>query len=90
MRRAAAWIAAAAIAGSCTNKAREDGVVVRPGTGTRVLVVEDEPAAFKRLAQELASAGYACLLPNPRGSIGRGHVFNQGVIGGRARQPQPA
>ena len=29
----------------------------------------------------LASAGYACLLPNPRGSIGRGHVFNQGVIG---------
>jgi signal transduction histidine kinase/DNA-binding response OmpR family regulator len=39
--------------------AREGGVVVRPGTGTRVLVVEDEPAAFKRLAQELASAGYA-------------------------------
>jgi dipeptidyl aminopeptidase/acylaminoacyl peptidase len=29
----------------------------------------------------LASAGYACLLPNPRGSIGRGHVFAQGVIG---------
>ena len=29
----------------------------------------------------LASAGYACLLPNPRGSIGRGHGFAQGVIG---------
>ncbi|HEY6568313.1 MAG TPA: S9 family peptidase [Actinomycetota bacterium] len=29
----------------------------------------------------LASAGYACLMPNPRGSIGRGHAFNQGVIG---------
>jgi len=29
----------------------------------------------------LASAGYACLLPNPRGSIGRGHEFAQGVIG---------
>jgi dipeptidyl aminopeptidase/acylaminoacyl peptidase len=29
----------------------------------------------------LASAGYACLLPNPRGSIGRGHDFAQGVIG---------
>lgn len=30
----------------------------------------------------LSSAGYACLLPNPRGSIGRGHAFAQGVIGG--------
>jgi dipeptidyl aminopeptidase/acylaminoacyl peptidase len=29
----------------------------------------------------LASAGYACLMPNPRGSIGRGHTFVQGVIG---------
>ncbi len=29
----------------------------------------------------LASAGYACLQPNPRGSIGRGHAFAQGVIG---------
>jgi dipeptidyl aminopeptidase/acylaminoacyl peptidase len=29
----------------------------------------------------LASAGYACLLPNPRGSTGRGHAFAQGVIG---------
>jgi dipeptidyl aminopeptidase/acylaminoacyl peptidase len=29
----------------------------------------------------LASAGYACFLPNPRGSIGRGHAFAQGVIG---------
>jgi dipeptidyl aminopeptidase/acylaminoacyl peptidase len=29
----------------------------------------------------LASSGYACLLPNPRGSIGRGHAFAQGVIG---------
>jgi dipeptidyl aminopeptidase/acylaminoacyl peptidase len=29
----------------------------------------------------LSSAGYACLLPNPRGSIGRGHEFAQGVIG---------
>jgi dipeptidyl aminopeptidase/acylaminoacyl peptidase len=29
----------------------------------------------------LSSAGYACLLPNPRGSIGRGHAFAQGVIG---------
>ena len=29
----------------------------------------------------LATAGYACLLPNPRGSIGRGHRFAQGVIG---------
>ncbi len=29
----------------------------------------------------LASAGYACLLPNPRGSIGRGHGFAQEVIG---------
>ena len=29
----------------------------------------------------LASAGYACLLPNPRGSIGRGHAFAQEVIG---------
>jgi dipeptidyl aminopeptidase/acylaminoacyl peptidase len=29
----------------------------------------------------LASVGYACLLPNPRGSIGRGHAFAQGVIG---------
>jgi dipeptidyl aminopeptidase/acylaminoacyl peptidase len=29
----------------------------------------------------LASAGYACLLPNPRGSAGRGHAFAQGVIG---------
>ena len=29
----------------------------------------------------LASAGYACLLPNPRGSIGRGHAFAQAVIG---------
>jgi dipeptidyl aminopeptidase/acylaminoacyl peptidase len=29
----------------------------------------------------LASAGYACLLPNPRGSIGRGHSFAQAVIG---------
>jgi dipeptidyl aminopeptidase/acylaminoacyl peptidase len=29
----------------------------------------------------LASAGYACLLPNPRGSIGRGHAFARGVIG---------
>jgi dipeptidyl aminopeptidase/acylaminoacyl peptidase len=29
----------------------------------------------------LSAAGYACLLPNPRGSIGRGHAFAQGVIG---------
>ena len=29
----------------------------------------------------LSSAGYACLLPNPRGSIGRGHAFAQAVIG---------
>ncbi len=29
----------------------------------------------------LAEAGYACLQPNPRGSIGRGHAFAQGVIG---------
>ena len=29
----------------------------------------------------LAYAGYACLLPNPRGSVGRGHAFAQGVIG---------
>jgi hypothetical protein len=29
----------------------------------------------------LATAGYACLLPNPRGSIGRGHAFAQAVIG---------
>jgi dipeptidyl aminopeptidase/acylaminoacyl peptidase len=29
----------------------------------------------------LASAGYACLLPNPRGSIGRGHAFARAVIG---------
>jgi dipeptidyl aminopeptidase/acylaminoacyl peptidase len=29
----------------------------------------------------LATAGYACLMPNPRGSIGRGHAFAQGVIG---------
>jgi dipeptidyl aminopeptidase/acylaminoacyl peptidase len=29
----------------------------------------------------LASAGYACLLPNPRGSVGRGHAFAQAVIG---------
>jgi dipeptidyl aminopeptidase/acylaminoacyl peptidase len=29
----------------------------------------------------LADAGYACLLPNPRGSIGRGHAFARGVIG---------
>jgi len=29
----------------------------------------------------LSSNGYACLLPNPRGSIGRGHAFAQGVIG---------
>ena len=29
----------------------------------------------------LANAGYACLLPNPRGSTGRGHAFAQAVIG---------
>lgn len=29
----------------------------------------------------LASTGYACLQPNPRGSVGRGHAFAQGVIG---------
>jgi dipeptidyl aminopeptidase/acylaminoacyl peptidase len=29
----------------------------------------------------LASAGYACFLPNPRGSMGRGHVFAKAVIG---------
>jgi dipeptidyl aminopeptidase/acylaminoacyl peptidase len=29
----------------------------------------------------LASAGYACLLPNPRGSMGRGHAFAKAVIG---------
>jgi len=29
----------------------------------------------------LADSGYACLLPNPRGSIGRGHAFAQAVIG---------
>ena len=29
----------------------------------------------------LASAGYACLMPNPRGSQGRGHAFAQAVIG---------
>ena len=29
----------------------------------------------------LASAGYACLMPNPRGSHGRGHAFAQAVIG---------
>jgi len=29
----------------------------------------------------LSTAGYACLLPNPRGSIGRGHWFAQGVLG---------
>jgi dipeptidyl aminopeptidase/acylaminoacyl peptidase len=29
----------------------------------------------------LADAGYAVLLPNPRGSTGRGHTFAQGVIG---------
>ncbi|HTG47162.1 MAG TPA: S9 family peptidase [Actinomycetota bacterium] len=29
----------------------------------------------------LADAGYAVLLPNPRGSIGRGHAFAQAVIG---------
>ena len=29
----------------------------------------------------LADAGFAVLLPNPRGSAGRGHAFAQGVIG---------
>ncbi len=29
----------------------------------------------------LADAGYACLLPNPRGSTGRGHAFARAVIG---------
>jgi dipeptidyl aminopeptidase/acylaminoacyl peptidase len=29
----------------------------------------------------LADAGFAVLLPNPRGSTGRGHAFAQGVIG---------
>ena len=29
----------------------------------------------------LADAGYAVLMPNPRGSIGRGHAFAQAVIG---------
>jgi len=29
----------------------------------------------------LAWAGYACLLPNPRGSAGRGHAFAQAVLG---------
>ena len=29
----------------------------------------------------LAAAGYAVLLPNPRGSTGRGHAFAQAVIG---------
>jgi dipeptidyl aminopeptidase/acylaminoacyl peptidase len=28
----------------------------------------------------LADAGYAVLLPNPRGSVGRGHAFARGVI----------
>ena len=37
---------------------------------------DSEPSAVL-----LASTGYACLLPNPRGSIGRGHAFAQGVIG---------
>jgi hypothetical protein len=32
-------------------------------------------------AVPLASAGYACLLPNPRGSAGRGHAVAQVVIG---------
>jgi dipeptidyl aminopeptidase/acylaminoacyl peptidase len=29
----------------------------------------------------LADAGYAVLLPNPRGSVGRGHAFARGVMG---------
>lgn len=29
----------------------------------------------------LAEAGYAVLLPNPRGSVGRGHAFARGVMG---------
>jgi len=41
---------------------------------------DSEPSAVL-----LAVAGYAVLLPNPRGSTGRGHAFAQAVIQGRSR-----
>jgi signal transduction histidine kinase/DNA-binding response OmpR family regulator len=39
--------------------ATRPGASGMPAAGTRVLVVEDEPASYKRLAQELSAAGYA-------------------------------
>jgi len=71
-----------------------EGLVVRPRKGTNgppplVVVVHGGPTAAwsyvfpcgVRPAALLADAGYAVLLPNPRGSSGRGQAFAQAVVG---------
>ena len=71
-----------------------EGLLVRPAEGASgpspmVVVVHGGPTAAwsyafpcgVRPAALLAQAGYAVLLPNPRGSSGRGQEFAQAVVG---------
>lgn len=71
-----------------------EGLLVRPAEGANgpspmVVVVHGGPTAAwsyafpcgARPAALLAQAGYAVLLPNPRGSSGRGQEFAQAVVG---------
>ncbi len=57
------------------------------GAPPMVLLVHGGPTSAHRddwsgwLNQELVSAGYAVLRPNPRGSIGRGVAFGNAVLG---------
>ncbi len=71
-----------------------EGLAVRPPDGydrpaPLVVIVHGGPTASwsyafpsgQRHAALLAAAGYAVLLPNPRGSSGRGQQFAQAVVG---------
>jgi dipeptidyl aminopeptidase/acylaminoacyl peptidase len=58
-----------------------------PGAPPMILDVHGGPTAAHRddwmgwITQELASAGFAVLRPNPRGSAGRGVAFGNAVLG---------
>ena len=70
---------------------RIDGLLLTPdgapATGPLVVVVHGGPTSAARHAHDPASAlryvaaGYRVLLPNYRGSVGRGRSFARGVIG---------
>lgn len=68
-----------------------DGILIEPagaqGRGPLIVVVHGGPTSAARHAHDPASAlryvaaGYRVLLPNYRGSVGRGRDFARGVIG---------